>query len=85
MYSLACINLSSEAHLSDALGSSQYPVLKVPGGSSPRSLFRDSLSFLAKQLGYITRLGHWSQELFWKKLKKVFECSFVQALHLYLP
>ena len=58
MYSLACINLSSEAHLSDALGSSQYPVLKVPRGSSPRSLLRDSLSFLAKQLNYITRLGY---------------------------
>ena len=50
-----------------------------------RSLLRDSLSFLAKQLGYITRLGHLSQELFWKKLKKVFECSFAQARHLYLP
>ena len=35
MYSLACINLSSEAHLTDALGSSQYPVLKVPKGSGP--------------------------------------------------
>ena len=35
MYSLACINLSSEAHLADALGSSQYPVLKVPGGLVP--------------------------------------------------
>ena len=35
MYSLACINLSSEAHLSDALGSSQYPVLKVPKGPCP--------------------------------------------------
>ena len=35
MYSLACINLSSEAHLSDALGSSQYPVLKVPKGRIP--------------------------------------------------
>ena len=77
MYSLACINLSSEAHINHALGSSQYPVLKVPRGSSPRSLFHDSLSFLAKQLGYITRLGHWSQELFWKKLKK-----FLNALLL---
>ena len=35
MYSLACINLSSEAHRSDALGSSQYPVLKVPKGLIP--------------------------------------------------
>ena len=35
MYSLACINLSSEAHLADALGSSQYPVLKVPKGPCP--------------------------------------------------
>ena len=35
MYSLACINLSSEAHLTDALGSSQYPVLKVPKGPCP--------------------------------------------------
>ena len=35
MYSLACINLSSEAHPSDALGSSQYPVLKVPRGPCP--------------------------------------------------
>ena len=35
MYSLACINLSSEAHPSDALGSSQYPVLKVPKGPCP--------------------------------------------------
>lgn len=58
-----------------ALGSSQYPVLKVPKGLSLRSLFHNSLSFLAKQLGYITRLGHWSQELFWKKLKKVFEVT----------
>ena len=35
MYSLACINLSSEAHVLHALGSSQYPVLKVPKGSGP--------------------------------------------------
>ena len=35
MYSLACINLSSEAHADHALGSSQYPVLKVPKGSCP--------------------------------------------------
>ena len=35
MYSLACINLSSEAHVLHALGSSQYPVLKVPKGPCP--------------------------------------------------
>ena len=35
MYSLACINLSSEAHADHALGSSQYPVLKVPRGPRP--------------------------------------------------
>ena len=85
MYSLACINLSSEAHHQMPSVRHSIRFSRCRRARALRSLFSDSLSFLAKQLGYITRLGHWSQELFWKKLKKVFECSFAQARHLYLP
>ena len=52
MYSLACINLSSEAHVLHALGSSQYPVLKVPKGSGPTLAF-SRFAFVPREAAWL--------------------------------